>query len=110
MPGRSMSRRGCLQAHEAHADMIGAEPALLELARGGAIARAVIARAQIGSTLDDMVALGPAGVAGPFPDIADHVVQAKIIGLEAADRCAAPIAVSPQIADREHTLIIIRLR
>src|SRR3546814_18702123 len=51
--------------------------------------------------------LGPP-VLGPFPDIAYHVVQAKAVGGEAADRRRSFPAVEALIGEGEGALPIIR--
>src|SRR5262245_63555701 len=43
-------------------------------------------------------------VRGPFPDIADHVVEAVGIGWKATDRRRPLIAVLVAVIDREHAL------
>src|SRR5215470_13452476 len=43
-------------------------------------------------------------VARPLPDIADHVVEAVAVRLEAADRCGAGVAVLVRIVDGEDAL------
>src|SRR5437899_443520 len=93
------------------------EVGFLRLTRGRPVARTVVGRAQMRPALDH-----PAGdlaggdadrtevrtgrvergvarvtrtvpIAGPFPDVADHVVQAVAVRLEAADRRGTGVAV-----------------
>jgi hypothetical protein len=43
-------------------------------------------------------------IAGPLPDVADHVVEAIAVGLEAADRRGPGVAILVRVVDREDTL------
>ena len=46
----------------------------------------------------------PIPIAGTLPDVADHVVQAVTVRLEAADRGGAAVAILVRVVDREDTL------
>src|SRR5262245_20517506 len=46
----------------------------------------------------------PIPIARPLPDIADHVVEAVAVGLEAADRRGGGIAVLVRVVDGEDAL------
>jgi hypothetical protein len=107
--------------------MRGAEVDVLRLARGRTITRAIIRRAQIRAALNDaarrltgaqcqILQFGSARIgrvlprmtrsipiAGP-PDIADHVVEAVAVRLEAADRRGRAVAVLVRVVDGEDTL------
>src|SRR6266508_2825498 len=106
----------------------GAEIDLLRLARGRTIPRAVVGSAQERAALDDaawrlagsqceVLQRGSAGIdrclarvtraipiARPLPDIADHVVEAIAVRLEAADRRGPGVTVFVRIVDGEDAL------
>src|SRR5262245_7337853 len=108
--------------------MRGAEVYFLRLPRGRTIACAVIRSAQKRAALDDAawrLAAGqrqipqfwsaridrclprvtrPIPVARPLPDIADHVVEAVTVRLEAADRRGPGVAVLVGVVDGEDAL------
>src|ERR1700730_14470787 len=108
--------------------MRGAEVHFLRLPRGRSIAGAVVGSAQKRAALDDpawgltagqgqVLQFGSSGidrciarvtrpipVARPLPDIADHVIEAVAIGLEAADRRGPGVAVLIGVVDGEDTL------
>src|SRR6516165_3079770 len=114
--------------------MRGAEVHFLRLPRGRAIARAVIGSAQKRAALDDpawrltagqceILQFGsaridrclarmarPIQVTRPLPDIADHVVEAVAVRLEAADRRGPYVAVLVAVVDGEDALPAIRDR
>src|ERR1700752_537772 len=101
---------------------------LLRLPSGRTIARAVVGRAQMRPALDDaagrlaprqrdVLKFGstrvdsrlarvarPIPIACPLPDIADHVVHAVGVRLEAADRRSPGVAVLVRVVDGEDTL------
>src|SRR5262245_7695147 len=105
-----------------------AEIDLLRLARSRTIARAIIGSAQERAALDDAVrrlaggqcqilqfgsaridrllprVTRPIPVARPFPNIADHVVEAVAVWLEATDRRGGGIAVLGGVVDGEDAL------
>ena len=85
--------------------MGGGEVQLLRLPRAGAVAHAVVRGAEPGAALDDM-RIGAAfpGVVGPFPEIADHIVETECVGFEAADRRDTDEAVLGRVDDREESL------
>src|SRR6516165_2618230 len=111
-----------------------AEIDLLRLARSRTIARAIIGSAQERAALDDAarrLARGqcqilqfgsgringllprmtrPIPIARPLPDIADHVVEAVAVRLEAADRRGPYVAVLVGVVDGEDALPGIRDR
>src|SRR6516225_7293293 len=108
--------------------MRGAEVDLLRLARGRTIARAVVGGAQIRAALDDPARRLASGqcevlqfrsgrigrrlarmtrsipIARPLPDIADHIVEAVAVRLEAADRRGPYVAVLVGVVDGEDAL------
>src|SRR5690625_6632251 len=88
------------------------------MARGGAIAAAVVVGTEKGAALDDpgspgagaclpvvgALGLGPVGipVPGPLPDVADHVVQAISIGRVAAHRGSRSEEHTSELQSRGH--------
>src|SRR5262249_10847500 len=108
--------------------MRGAEVHFLRLPRGRSIACAVVGSAQKRAALDDaawrlaggqcqILQFGSARinrvlarvtraipVARPLPDVADHVVEAVTVRLEAADRRGPGVAVLVRIVDGEDAL------
>src|SRR5215475_2559922 len=105
-----------------------AEIDLLRLARGRTIARAIIGSAQKRAALDDAARRLAGGqcqllqfrsarisrrlarvtrsipIGRPLPDVADHVVEAVTVGLEAADRRGPGVAVLVAVVDGEDAL------
>src|SRR3989344_2392023 len=96
----------CDVADDAEADMVRGEVILLRLARGGAIARAEVGRAQPATALDDHVRVVRRAI-GPFPDIADQVVHPVAISGKAAGRGRARKAVLALIPDRKNPLPVV---
>lgn len=100
----------------AKAHMAAAQVHILRLSRPGAVAHAVVRRAQVGAPFDHHLcrtcatawrargglgAMRPEGAAGELPDIANHVAQTQSIGRIAAHRRQPGIPIKRSVLDRE---------